>query len=85
MNNRRANLRVCLPKNNQANLRKIASRSGFKGVVQYRNRFAAFCGIDGGPRYLGSFASAELAAKAYDRAARLRAGEFAATNEDLKK
>src|SRR5574343_232330 len=80
LDNRRKNLRICNRHQNQSNIRKIRSKTGFKGVVKYGNRYAAFCQIKGGNKYLGSFKNINDAANAYDIAALKRAGKFAATN-----
>jgi hypothetical protein len=78
LNNRRANLRPCTHSQNLGNSRQRISRSGFRGVYfdePNRRWMAAIA-----DQHLGSFASAEAAARAYDAAAIERFGEFAKTN-----
>lgn len=68
------------------------NQSGYKGVVKRPknslNPYAAFIGggKGGKNKYLGVFRTAELAAKAYDRAAYDAFGEYARLNfpEDYK-
>jgi hypothetical protein len=83
LNNRRGNLRPATPTQNAQN-RALASNnsSGFKGVSFRRDRgtFLAAIRVDGRLRKLGTFATAEAAALAYDEAARSEFGEFGALN-----
>lgn len=82
LNNRRANLRPATASQNAANSRLQPSRSGYRGVCQRSNRFRAIISKDCQPGnvYLGMFATAEDAARAYDRAAFERWGDFARLN-----
>lgn len=89
LNNTRVNLRGCTHAENAKNKRAIKAISGFKGVRLHLNPlnwprpwYAKIC-VDGQKLHLGSFATAEEAAKAYDAAARFYHGEFAATNAEL--
>lgn len=79
-NNTRHNLRLCTNAENQRNtgLRKT-NKSGFKGVYWHdsNNKWAAKIRLDGKNRHLGSFASAEEASMAYEKAAKQHYGEFA--------
>lgn len=83
--NRRANLRVATQSQNMFNRgRNRNNSSGYKGV--YRNSrgarrpWQARITESGRLTYLGSYATAEEAAMAYDIAARRLAGEFAQGN-----
>lgn len=84
--NRIANLRICTISQNGGNSRKICSNTGFKGVGCYRpgtrHPYNARIRVNGKTHLLGSFATAEEAARAYDAKARELFGEFAATNAD---
>ena len=79
MHNVIGNLRVCTRPQNRRNSRG-SSASGFKGVRLTRGGFASRIKIDGRGHWLGTFATAEEAARAYDVAAREHFGEFARTN-----
>lgn len=83
LDNRRANLRISTQQQNQGNRKKSKNNSsGYKGVVFNKRlgKWSAFIGYDGKPKYLGLFASPELAAQAYDKAAIEHFGEFALLN-----
>lgn len=91
LDNRKENLRFATPEQNSQNVTRSANqkRGGFKGVVWNRRGKKWEARIGGAPRrangskaytYLGLFESAEEAARAYDRAALARFGEFAALN-----
>jgi hypothetical protein len=80
--NRRGNLRVCTQAENARNRRKRSGTSRFKGVRWNRSTrkwVAQICHL-GKTTYLGSFDDEVEAAKAYDRAAAERFGEFARLN-----
>jgi len=85
--NRRSNLRRTTNALNQANRRRVRSKSGFKGVssdsTKRERPWRAHITIEGRMKYLGGYATPEEAARAYDAAAREHFGEHAATNEDL--
>lgn len=78
----RRNLRLATSKQNNANrsiLRKREIR--FKGVNSTpAGNFSAVISINGRARHLGTFASAEIAAAAYDKKAKELFGEFARLN-----
>ena len=84
LNNCRSNLRLCTQSQNNANARFKPGASGFRGVYKRKGRYRAL--ISSGRRegakmrYIGSFASAEDAARAYDRVAAEIYGEFATLN-----
>ena len=82
LNCQRFNLRLATRTNSMQNRRKQFGSSQFKGVT-WRKRYKVWCaqiGIDGHRFHLGSFASEEQAALAYDAAARTHFGEFAVLN-----
>lgn len=85
LDNRRSNLRIATPSQNKGNRRKGARAytSRYKGVFRRSDRtterwHAAI--HDGRRRWLGSFLTEEDAARAYDRAALAKWGEFALLN-----
>jgi hypothetical protein len=82
LDNRRANLRLATNGQNRANSRPTAA-SGFKGVSRSGNRWRAYGMKHRQQTYLGSFASAEEAARAYDAWAIEAHGEFARLNFPL--
>lgn len=82
VDNRRSNLRIVTRKQNRQNSRARNDRkSKYKGVIwiEQRQRWRAYIG-DGKAIYLGSFESEMEAAKAYDKAARGRFGQYAWVN-----
>ncbi len=87
LDNRRQNLRVCSFRENAKN-RTVNknSRSGIKGVYWHRARetWVALIGVNGRRLHLGCFPSKEAAASAYEAAARLHHGEFAAPSTQSK-
>lgn len=83
LNNRRKNLRVASAWQNGANkIKRLRFSSKFKGV--HRNRVSggweAVIRKGGVPRYLGIFRREDLAAAAYDGAARILFGRWASLN-----
>lgn len=80
LNNRRANLRLCSRSQNAANSRARGGSSRYKGVYRHRTRWEAGIRLAGEHHYLGTFATEEEAARAYDEAARRFYGEFALLN-----
>lgn len=83
LDNRRSNLRITTQKYNTWNMKtKKNNRVGFKGVVKtpVKNRWAASITAHGTAHFLGTFASPEDAARAYDIAARKLFGDFARLN-----
>lgn len=77
LNNAWANLRAA-DKTQNGNNRGVTRRNklGLKGVRQQGSRFHANISINGRQTYLGSFATAQDAHKAYCRAAVKHRGEF---------
>ncbi len=75
LNNQKENLRSCTSGQNNANRTCYNSKSGYKGVY-----IKAAITIDGKSIHLGTFATVEEAAHAYDAAAIKHFGEFANLN-----
>lgn len=81
LDNRRENLRICTNQQNGWNARRRTPRkSPFKGVMPFQGRFYARIKVSGKLRHVGSFPTAEEAARAYDAAAKELFGEYAALN-----
>jgi hypothetical protein len=82
LDNRRANLRLVTPAQNQQNLRRQQGKTGFRGVQydQRKRRHYARIKANNQKIWLGFFDSAEEAARAYDAAAIEHHGEFARLN-----
>ena len=79
----RHNLRRATPIQNTQNQKiRLTNTSGYKGVSLFNPTpmwQARIC-VDGKRKFIGSFATAELAARAYDEAALKYHGEFARLN-----
>jgi AP2 domain len=78
LRNRSYRLERCSRSQNIGNSRQQPGPSGFRGVIQIGNRWRARIGDE--RCYLGTFATIEEAARAYDAAAIERFGEFATLN-----
>lgn len=80
-NNRIENLREATTSQNRLNCPVPKnSRSGFKGVKPHGKRWVARIPDKGKTRHIGTFATPEEAARAYDRECRLLHGDFSNTN-----
>jgi len=82
-NNQKSNLRFATRSQNQANRLHVTGNSGYRGVwfrKDSNNWRASIC-VNGKTHGLGSFASREEAAEAYNLAAMKYFGEFAILNE----
>jgi len=83
LDNRRSNLRLATASQNQMN-RGCASHntSGYKGVRVYRygHGWIAQIVVKGKSIHLGTFSTPEMAAKAYDEAAKKMQGDFRRAN-----
>lgn len=81
-NNAWPNLREATNAQNGANKGALANNKiGIKGVFPTANgRFRAHIRVNGNRRYLGTFATAEVAHAVYRRAAKAAFGEFAGSN-----
>lgn len=77
-NNQRHNLRRATRLQNNVNVGP--KRNGYKGVVQYKNRFRAEIRINKNKTHLGYFSTEEEAARVYDKKAKEIYGEFAYLN-----
>lgn len=80
LDNRRFNIRICTPSQNQHNTRgKCNSRSGYKGVFfdSWHARWVAKITVDGKKHHLGYRLTAEECAALYREAAQRLHGDFA--------
>jgi len=81
LNNRRNNLRIATCSENRSNrVRAEQSTAPYKGITRHGNKWRARIGINGTRIHLGTFESAEEAAKTYDEAAKRIHMEFARLN-----
>lgn len=80
LGNRIENLREDTYSQNRYNIpRRSHNKSGYKGVCQRGDRWAAFCD----KVYLGTFDTAKDAATCYDIVSRIFHGDFALTNKEI--
>lgn len=85
LDNRRCNLRICVPSQNMMNQTNFrGGTSKFKGVSWYKagEKWRAYINKDGRQISLGYFEDEKQAARAYDEAAAELFGEFAYLNVD---
>jgi len=81
LDNRRSNLRRATQQQNQWNCRKRSGKFPYKGIRKRPKRnWQALIELDGRCVTIGSFPTAEDAARAYDDCARRHFGEFACLN-----
>jgi len=80
LNNRRANLRICTPKQNRRNTRPRRKTSRFLGVCRVGDKFKAQIKHNGRTYYLGLFTDQVEAAKARDAQAKQLQGPYAYLN-----
>lgn len=82
LDNRRCNLRGVTRTQNSVNSEKrTTNTSGFKGVCLDKGKYwFAHIRVSGRKMRIGTFATAEEAARAYDKAAREHFGEYAFVN-----
>lgn len=84
LDNRRSNLRYASPLDQSRNTRlRRDSKTGFKGVSVFGDRFRATIRVAGNLLSLGVHCDSESAAMAYDAAATKYFGSFAKTNKAL--
>jgi len=76
LNNSRDNLRVCSVAENNRNNTTSKNKNGYKGIYANGKGWA----VKLGGKYIGQFKTQELAAKAYDEAAKKEYGDFASLN-----
>lgn len=82
LNNTRENLRICTPAQNARNQKtSVRNTTGFKGVYKRGDRFIAAITVNWRCIYLGTFDSAEEAARHYNQAAVQHFSEFACLND----
>lgn len=82
-NNSITNLRMCNQADNTRNRgMSVHNTSGFKGVTKRGRKWVAQIQFDGQKKYLGLFATPELASEAYEEAAVKLFGEYKRNNTE---
>lgn len=86
IDNRRANLRKCSRSENCWNQKKRPGSSPYRGVTlsPTGNRWHAMICVNRKPWMIGSYLTAEDAARAYDEVAKREFGEFARLNFEVQ-
>jgi len=87
LDNRRENLRICTPSQNNINKRKKGTTSTYKGVYfdKARGKFRSHIIVEGKSIFLGRYETELESALAYDRASVKYHGEYANNNGLLEK
>lgn len=82
LDNRRANLRLATPSQNNANSARRENRTGYRGVYPHRQsgKYVAQISVSGRIKSLGLHDTPEAAALAYDRVALATRGAYARLN-----
>jgi hypothetical protein len=80
MDNRKKNLRICTPSQNQGNRKPTGDNRKYKGIFWYKNRWVASIYKNNKSNYIGRYKTPEEAALAYNKAAIEHFGEFALLN-----
>lgn len=81
LNNRRANLRVCLHKQNTFNSVSRTGASKFKGVSKADKKWRAYIAVNRKQISLGRYETEAQAAEAYNKAAEKHFGKFSLLND----
>ena len=81
LDNRRVNIRICGPRENQCNQIPRKGQSKYKGVGKHCGKWRARIMNKGEEIYIGHFETEEEAALAYNNAALKYFGEFACLNQ----
>jgi hypothetical protein len=80
LNCTRANMRLATSQQNSINHKRKVGKSGYRGVYKLKNRYIAIMSDNYEQIHIGSYLTAEEAARARDAAVLARHGEFAVLN-----